>query len=108
MLGENKKVAWSEDALSDVEEIARYLARRESNALARSAITEIKEAGERLSYQSLLWRERATVYPGARFLLVDPYVIVYDIRGERVNIVRVVHGVQDIQAIFHTEDMPQL
>lgn len=108
MPGGSKDVWWSRDALADVEGIARYLARRESKALALAVITEVKEAAERLSYQSRMWRVRDTVYPGARFILVEPYVIVYDIRGRTVNIVRVVHGAQDIEAIFRTEDTPQI
>lgn len=86
--------------------VVEYLFKRESDALANKTARAIHAAAERLSYQALLWHERNTIYPGARFVLVDPYVLVYDVRGSFVNIARVLHGAQNIEAIFQTEGDP--
>ena len=100
----NRHVVWTDDAKGDLRGIVEYLLRRESSALSSKTARAIHAAAQRLSYQALLWHERSTIYPGARFVVVDPYVIVYDVRSSVVNVVRVLHGAQDIEAIFQTED----
>ena len=100
------RVVWTDDAKNDLRGIVEYLLRRESSALSYKTARDIHAAAQRLSYQALLWHERNTIYPGARFVLVDPYVLVYDVRSSVVNVVRILHGAQDIEAIFQTEDDP--
>ena len=102
----NWRVVWADDAKDDLRSIVEYLLRRESSALAYKTARDIHAATERLSYQALLWHERNTIYLGARFVLTDPYVVVYDVRGSVVNVARILHGAQDIEAIFQTEDDP--
>ena len=102
----NWHVVWSDDAKDDLRGIVEYLLGRESSAFSYKSARAIHAAVERLSYQALLWHERNTIYPGARFVLVDPYVVVYDVRSRVVNVVRILHGAEDIEAIFQTEDDP--
>lgn len=102
----NWRVVWTEDAKDDLRGIVEYLYARESAVLAEKVARAVHAAAERLSYQALLWRERDTIYPRARFVVVDPYVVVYDVRGSAVNVARILHGAQDIEAIFQTEDDP--
>lgn len=102
------EVFWSDDAKNDLRGIIEYLTTRESAEFADKTARVIAQAADRLSYQALLWHTRDTIYPGARFLLVEPYVIVYDVRDTVANIARIVHGAQDIEAIFKTEDDPWL
>jgi len=103
-----KEVVWASAAEDDVVKIVRYLIEHESEEYARRMAVDIQEAGERLSYQALLWRARDNVFPGARFVLMKPYIIVYDVRDDDVNIVRVLHGAQNIEAILQTEDEPNI
>ncbi len=100
------RVVWTDDAKDDLRSIVEYLLRRESSALSDKTARAIHATAERLSYQALLWHERDTIYPGARFVLVDPYIIVYDVRSSAVNVTRILHGAQDVEAIFQTEDDP--
>ena len=104
---ENRKVVWSDTAREDMAGIGSCLAQMESYSIADKVLTDVEEAGKRLAYQALLWRVRENVYPEARFVIVHSYVIVYIVE-DAVTILRVVHGVRDIEAIFHTDDSPQL
>jgi toxin ParE1/3/4 len=106
-MGKNKwRVVWTDDAKDDLRGIVEYLLERESSTLSDKTARTIHAAAERLSYQALLWHERNTIYPGARFVVTDPYIVVYDVRDSVVNIARVLHGAEDIEAIFQTEDDP--
>lgn len=87
------RVAWTDDALEDIEATYDYLAR--FNPVAAQRVAEaLFIAGDSLAV--FPHRGRIGIRPDTRELLsVQPYVIVYRIIGEEVQILRVWHGAQD-------------
>ena len=84
------KVVWSDPALDDVETHTEYLDQFNRVAAADLA-NALLTAGDSLA--SLPRRGRPGRLSGTRELLVIfPYVIVYQIHAERVEILRVWHG----------------
>lgn len=104
----NRKVVWSSVSEKDLVGIGISLEEGESRIVAAKVLNDIEDAGERLEYQTLLFRKRDNIYLKARFVLVHSYVIVYVVEGMIVAILRVIHGARDIEAIFHTDDNPRL
>jgi addiction module RelE/StbE family toxin len=83
------QVIWSPTALSQIEEIHDYIAR--DNPVAAIRMAELlHEAGR--SLDSLPHRGRPVPGTRMRELIVRPYVVRYEVDGNRVLIVRVRHG----------------
>jgi len=83
------QVVWSPTSLRQIEEIHDYIAR--DNPLAAIKMAELlHNAGERLDR----FPDRGRPVPGTRMreLIVRPYIIRYQVDGNRVLIVRVRHG----------------
>jgi toxin ParE1/3/4 len=87
------RVVWSDAALGDVELIQDYLRPFNPSAAARVA-EDLVLAGDSLA--TFPHRGRPGMSAGTRELtIVRPYVIVYEISGEEVVILRVWHAAQD-------------
>jgi addiction module RelE/StbE family toxin len=87
------EVVWTDDALTDVRAIRRYISEWNAAAAERLALA-LFEAGDSLSE----WprRGRPGRIAGTRELVfVWPYVIVYEVEDDTVRILRVWHGAQD-------------
>lgn len=83
------QVIWSPTFLRQIEEIHDYIAR--DNPIAGIRMAEVlHNAGESLDRLP----ERGRPVPGTRMreLIVRPYIIRYQVDGNRVPIVRVRHG----------------
>jgi len=87
-------VRWSPEAADDLERIVRYI-RRDSTEVARKIATMIVEAVDALSMFSE--RGRAGRIAGTRELVIAPlpWIAVYRVRDDAVEVVRVYHGAQD-------------
>jgi plasmid stabilization system protein ParE len=86
------RVIWRAAARADLVRIVRYVA-EENPVAARQAARELVLAGDSLSIFPR--RGRRGRVPGTRELVtVQPYIIVYEIDGESVTILRVWHGAQ--------------
>ncbi len=87
------RVRWTLAAADDLQDIANYLFEKTPENAAR-LIREIYGAPS--SLKSFPNRGRVGKKPGTRELVMPslPYVIVYQVRGETVNIVRILHGSQ--------------
>lgn len=87
------QVIFTEAALEDMVSIRAYIGKESPSAASRVAI-QIVAACDRLEY--LPERGRPGLEPGTRELTVLwPYVVVYRISGQAVEILRVWHGRQD-------------
>lgn len=86
-------VVWSLLARQDLEALRTYIARENPTAAARSA-SRIAAAAKRLSRYPQLGR--AGRQAGTRELVVPrtPYVVIYILLEQRLEIVRVLHGAQ--------------
>jgi len=88
------RVRWTSAAADDLENIANYLFEKTPENAAR-LIREIYDAPTTL--KSFPNRGRACKKEGTRELVMPslPYVIVYQVRGDTVHIVRILHSSQD-------------
>ena len=84
-------------AREDLHEIWSYIAEEDREA-ADGVVREIHEAYERLAEHPRLGRDRDELAPRIRSLPVSNYVIFYRPlrREEGIDVVRVLHGAQDI------------
>jgi len=93
----------SRQAEADVDAIYDYVA--EAN---RSAADRLSFAFERkfrlLASQPLLGQLRPDLAPNLRCFTLGNYVIFYRSEGREVEIVRVIHGARDIQALFQPDE----
>ena len=89
----------SDAADKDLLQIYSYLAERNPGA-ARSLAGEINEKFENLSRFPFIGRERTSLSPGLRSIVVGAYVIFYSIEDDRIAVIRVLHGRRDIDAEF--------
>jgi toxin ParE1/3/4 len=88
------QVRWTSAAADDLENIANYLFEKTPENAPR-LIREIYAAPSTL--KDFPNRGRAGKKEGTRELVMPslPYVIVYQVRGDTVHIVRILHGSQD-------------
>jgi addiction module RelE/StbE family toxin len=86
-------VVFSPEATTDLAAIRGYIGERNPAAASRLAV-EIVGACDRL--ERFPERGRPGIVPGTREITtVWPYVIVYRLKDETVEIVRIWHGAQD-------------
>ena len=87
------ELRWTEEAAADLEHITDYLFQ---NAPERAAelVREIYNAPAALL--TFPYRGRAGKEGGTRELVLSslPYIVVYQITGEVIHIVRILHGAQ--------------
>lgn len=87
------RVVWTDQAALDVERIASYIA-QENPAAARRVARELLIAGDSLGMFPR--RGRRGRVPGTRELVAAfPYVIIYSVGADAVDVLRVWHGAQD-------------
>ncbi len=99
---ENREVWWSEPARHDLEEISRYLHQVAPRDSAERLVRALLDAGESLSFRALLWPVSMDVSISVRSVLVRPYRLFYRLSDSEVEIVRILHGHRNIQAILRT------
>lgn len=94
-----RPVLLSARALTDLDDIWDWIA-AESLAAADRTIDELGEAIARLGRQPGLGRARPELMPGIRSHPHGRYVIFYRAHDVAIEVVRVLHGSRDIDAIF--------
>jgi toxin ParE1/3/4 len=99
-------VFWSSDAEEDLFQIWAYLARRASRAVADRIVINIQRDCLRLEAWPFSGRDRGDIVPGMRSIPSQPYVVFYQVRTDRCEIVRVLHGRRDVEAIFAENSKP--
>jgi toxin ParE1/3/4 len=86
-------------ASSDLIEIRNYIA-DDSVASADASVDQLYKTIQVLANQSLSGRRREELAPGIRSFPFGRYMIFYRARRNRTEIIRVLHGSRNIQAIF--------
>ena len=94
------RIVWSTDADNDLAQIWNYLAREASIARADDQIRKIEAACRLLSEWPLAGHSRETIIPGMRTIVAAPYVVFYRVNDTIAQIVRVLDGRRDIDAIL--------
>jgi len=90
------RVEWSDLALDDLDEIARYIG-RDSPFYAREFVERIFDTTDRLA----IFPRSGRLVPEAedhqtREVIVQGYRVMYDIEADQVLILAVIHGSRDI------------
>src|SRR4051812_15879655 len=87
-----REIIWSPTAISDVDEIAEYIA-RDSRIYARAVARRMVEAVERLPPFPRLGRQVPELNdPEIREVLVHNYRIIYRYDDQAITVAAVVHG----------------
>lgn len=94
------RIVWSTAAYDDLEHIWNYLAQVASIARADDQIVKIETACRKLSEFPLVGRSRDALIPGLRTIVAAPYVVFYRNDEAVVEIIRVLDGRRDIDAIL--------
>ncbi|HZA67930.1 MAG TPA: type II toxin-antitoxin system RelE/ParE family toxin [Geminicoccaceae bacterium] len=96
------RLRYRRSAIEDLGEIRKYIA-RDDPAAARRFVAGIRTRCRLLAEQPYIGRERSEIRPGLRSLSFQSYVVFYRIIDDSVEIVSVVHGSRDIEAMFRVE-----
>jgi toxin ParE1/3/4 len=89
------------EAERDLDDIAYYIAKETGSlTIAERLIDSITNRFYLLAEHPKIGRARDDLLAGARSFPVGHYLIVYDIDGEDVQILRVVHGRRNLAALF--------
>lgn len=94
-----KPVNYTPRALADLEEIHDYIAEQNPMNAARF-IDQIEASSSQLGRTPAMGRLREELAPGVRSLALGKYVVFYRIKERSVEILRVVRGCRDIEAIW--------
>lgn len=102
------QVYWTESALDDVRDITEFIA-RDSPAYAERLADRLVTAPRRLA---ALPRTGAIVpefgQDAIREVVVRPYRIIYEIRGEDCFVVAVIHGSRELTRLLDPGNLPEI
>jgi addiction module RelE/StbE family toxin len=87
-----RRIRWTDDAYAEFESAIQFIQNDNSNAAAKIATAVCDRIERLLALPSL---GRSGEVPGTRELVVTPYVVVYRIYDEVIEILHVWHGAQD-------------
>jgi toxin ParE1/3/4 len=92
------RVIYANAANSDLREIASYFRTSAGDVVAEAVINEILEAAETLAVRPTRLRLRNELSSGLRGLSAGNHMIFYQVDGDVVRIVRILHGSGNITA----------
>ena len=87
------------EARQDLREIGDYIA-RDDRAAARRFVRLLRDKCALLADNPCIGRKRPELRPGLRSFPVQSYVIFYRVLEGTVEIVNVIHGARDVEALF--------
>jgi toxin ParE1/3/4 len=99
-----RRLLWSAPAENDLLEIRAYLASEASPNVADEQLRRIHTACETLKDWPFAGRSRREFRHDLRSLSVKPYIVFYRVLGQACEVVRVLHGHRDLDAIFPGPD----
>ena len=93
------KLRFRAEAQRDLREIGDFIA-RDNREAARRFVRLLRGKCGILAANPHIGRERPELCPGIRSYPVGRYVIFYRVLGDAVEIVNIIHGSRDIEAMF--------
>lgn len=90
----------SNPAISDVEKIADHLAEKASMNSADKFLAALNKKLKKISQFPSIGRLRNEIRENARSISVESYLVLYEVDGDIIVILRVVSGYQDLTALF--------
>ncbi|MCL2640198.1 MAG: type II toxin-antitoxin system RelE/ParE family toxin [Phycisphaerales bacterium] len=92
----------SPETASDLEEIWNFIA-QDNPIAANRVIEQILDVFRRLADTPRMGRQREELAAGLRSHPFGNYIILYKIRGEYIEITRIIHSARNLHAIFHPD-----
>lgn len=96
-----KRVLFRPEAEADLLSIAVHIA-QDSTDRARSFVARLRERCNQLSAHPLMGRPRDDLSDGMRSIIERPYVLIYRVLDDTVEIVAILHGARDLPAALAT------
>ncbi|MBD2679667.1 MULTISPECIES: type II toxin-antitoxin system RelE/ParE family toxin [Nostoc] len=93
----------STQAAQDIENIWKYLAQNNLKA-ANQIFDTLRESFPKLAKFPQMGKQRSELAPLLRSFPVKNYLIFYRPIDEGIEIVRILHGSQDVETLFQDED----
>ena len=93
------KLVISDEAVTDLIDLWTYIA-EDSPERADQFVEQIQEKCETLAETPMMGRERSELLPGMRSFPIGRYLIFYRIVEETLQVVRVLSGYRDLDALF--------
>jgi len=100
------QVIWSEEALDDVDAIAAYIA-RDSVTHARRFVSEVFDIADLLVTQPRMGRMVPELRQDrVREHFIYSYRVLYEIQGEDLHVLAVIHGKRLLESVAERFDPP--
>lgn len=96
-------VIWSPEAVEDIDRLWDYYADAAGTGTADKILRAIGKAVTLIEDFPFAGRARDEIRSGLRSLAAAPQIVFYRLKDDRAEIVRVLDGRQDIEAIFSNE-----
>lgn len=100
MAGRRRPILWSPEARLDLFGVWSYYRDEAGENTADKVVRAIVEKSRMLERHLFGGRPRDELRAGMRSLLSEPYVIFYRAQNDTPEIVRILHGSQDLEEIF--------
>jgi toxin ParE1/3/4 len=97
-------VIWSPEALDDIDRLWDYYAVAAGAGTADRILRQVGQAVSLIEDFPFAGRARDEIRSDLRSLVVAPQVVFYRLKDRRAEIVRVLDGRQDIEAIFSNDE----
>lgn len=97
-------VIWSPEALDDVDRLWDHYTKAAGAGTADRILREIAKAVAVIDDFPFAGRARDEIRTGLRSLAAAPQIVFYRLKDDRPEIVRVLDGRQDIEAIFSDDE----
>lgn len=97
-------IIWSPDALNDIDRLWDYYAEAAGSGTADKILREIAKVIAVIDDFPFAGRARDEIRAGLRSLATTPQTVFYRLKGDRPEIIRVLDGRQDIEAIFSDDE----
>lgn len=94
-----KRVIFTHAARQDLLDIWLYIAANNSEAVGDRIYDQIADSCRRLAEYPELGRSRPEIAEDARSLLVERWLVLYQIMGTNVQVVRIIDGARDLKRI---------
>jgi toxin ParE1/3/4 len=94
------RVVLTDKAKLDLFRIYNYIDERNPQA-AESFIQRVRNNFENLARFPFIGRERSSLAPGLRCLIVGLHLIFYTVDPDEITVVRVIDGRMDVEEEFH-------
>ncbi|MDB9518714.1 type II toxin-antitoxin system RelE/ParE family toxin [Roseofilum reptotaenium CS-1145] len=98
-----KRYSISQEAIQDLDEISDYLASFSIEA-GEQFIQKFTEKCRHLVRFPNMGKNYPEIMPNLKGLILDNYLVFYQIKLEEVEIVRVVSGYRDLESVFVDDD----